>query len=403
MNISEQPSNSEQPNNSEASKKINPIILDGKEIYLVGTAHISAQSVEDVKNTIAEIHPQSVCIELCEQRYQTIMNKESWKNTDIFKILKEGKAVFFLAQLVMSSFYRRLGQQFGIQPGAEMIEAARCAKEIGANIILADRNVEITLRRVWGYLGFWSKIKLLSQLMLGVFVGDEKLEPEMIEKLKQQDQLQVAMQALADGFPEIKKRLIDERDIFLAQKIRNATGPKIVAVVGAGHISGIKEHIQKEHDLSPLTELPPPSKWKTIIPWSIPLLLLLFLILGFKQGGLENSLTSVGIWIVITGGLSALGTLLALGHPLSILVAFLAAPITTLHPMLAAGWFAGIVEAWVHRPTVADFENLSDAINSWKGFWRNPVTKILLVVALSNLGSALGMFISSAWIATRSI
>ncbi len=381
---------------------VHPIQWNDKEIYLVGTAHVSAESVRDVQQTIDLVQPNTVCVELCPKRYQTLVKKDIWKQMDIVQIIHEKKAMLLLAQLLLSSFYRRLGEQLGIQPGAEMIAGIDKANELKCELVLADRDVEITLRRVWGYLGFWNKIKLLSELVMGLF-AQEQLNPNLIEELKKQDQLEVAMQALSEAFPEIKHRLLDERDLYLARKIRNAPGTKIVAAVGAGHVAGIKKHIAEDYDMDPLLELPRESKIGSIIGWSIPILLVIFLILGFHQGGLSNSLTSIGIWILVTGSLSALGALLALAHPLTIISAFVAAPITTLHPMLAAGWIAGLVEAWIHRPTVEDFENLKQATTSFKGFWKNPVTKILLVVALSNLGSSLGMFLSSAWIAARSL
>lgn len=373
-----------------------------KEIYLIGTAHISEASVQEVHDVITEVAPQSICVELCQKRYITLTQKDLWQHKDIFQIIRERQAVMLLAQLILSSFYRRLGEQLGIQPGAEMLEGVKQAKEINAQLVLADRDVEITLRRVWGYLGFWHKIKLISVLFTGLFTN-EKIDPDIIEEMKSQDQLEVAMQSLAQEFPEIKRRLLDERDLYLAHEIRLATGPKIVAVVGAGHVAGIQKCFEQTYDITELKTIPPKSKIGKLVPWLIPILLLVLLVIGFRQDGWENPLISILIWILLTGGLSAFGTLCALGHPLSILTSFIAAPITTLHPMLAAGWFAGLTEAWVRRPTVKDFESLPTDTNTLKGFWRNPVTKILLVIALSNIGSALGMFISSGWIFARSV
>lgn len=373
-----------------------------KEIYLIGTAHISAQSVQEVHDVIGAVVPQSVCIELCAKRYATIIQKDAWQKKDIFQIIREHKSLMLLIQLILSSFYRRLGQQMGIQPGAEMLEGAAQAKAVGAELVLADRDVEITLRRVWAYLGFWHKLKLMAALLMGIFV-DEPVDPDMIEQMKGQDQLESAMQALGQEFPEIKRRLLDERDLYLAYNIRAAAGPKIVAVVGAGHVAGIQQHIQEDYEITELTQIPTPSRFWKSIPWMIPILLVLFLILGFRQDGWSNPLMSILIWILVTGGLSALGTICAWGHPLSVLTSFVAAPITTLHPMLAAGWFAGLTEAWIRRPKVSDFEQLPIATNSFIGFWKNPVTRILLVTVFSNIGSALGMFISSGWILARSI
>jgi pheromone shutdown-related protein TraB len=376
------------------------ITLGNKNIYLVGTAHVSKQSVEDVRTTVELLKPDSICVELCQGRYNTMTQKDAWEKMDIFKIIKQKKAVFLLMQLVMTSFYRKLGDQFEVQPGAEMLEGIQQAEETGAQLVLADRNIEITLKRVWGYLGFWNKMKLMFNLLMTIFTN-EKIDEQAIEKMKQQDQLESIMAEFAKSFPEIKHRLLDERDIYLAQKIRAAPGDKIVAVVGAGHITGIKQHIQEDESLDELLKLPPPSKISAVLTWSIPVMLVVLLVIGFFKGGAECSMQSVYIWILVTGSLAAIGAAVALAHPLTIIASFIAAPFTTLHPFIAVGWIAGLVQAWVKKPTVADFENLPDAISTLKGFWTNPVTRILIVVATSNLGASLGTFIATGWIATR--
>ncbi|MBN1507045.1 MAG: TraB/GumN family protein [Sedimentisphaerales bacterium] len=375
--------------------------VDDKDVYLVGTAHLSQESVQDVRTTVEQVHPQTVCVELCKSRHQAITQADAWSKMDIFKVIRQKKAAFLLAQLIMTSFYRRLGQKLGIQPGAEMIEGIRMAEQTQAQLVLADRDIEITLKRVWGYLGFWSKLKLAMQLTLGIFVHDE-IDADTIEILKQKDQLESVMAEFAGKFPEIKRRLIDERDTYLAQKIRSAAGQTVVAVVGAGHVSGIKEQIQQEHDLRELTTLPPKSIWPKIIGWGVPLLIVALLVYGFTKGA-SHGFENVYIWILVTGGLSAIGAALAFAHPLTIASAFLAAPITTLHPLIAAGWVAGLVQAFIKRPKVSDLENLPDAIATIKGFWTNPVTRILLVVALANLGGAIGTYVAGFWIGARSV
>ncbi|MCK4886142.1 MAG: TraB family protein, partial [Planctomycetes bacterium] len=220
---------------------------------------------------------------------------------------------------------------------------------------------------------------------------------------KGQDQLDSVMAEFSESFPEIKKRLIDERDIFLAQKIREAKGSTVVAVVGAGHVTGIKEYIQKDNDLEPLMELPKPSIWPKFLKWGIPAAVIALLVYGFYKGGAQHSIESIKIWVLINGVLAALGSAIALAHPLTIIASFVAAPLTSLLPMVGAGWVAGLVQAWVHKPTVADFEDLSEAVGSVKGFWKNSVTKILLVVMLANVGSMFGTFISGWLIAQRTL
>ena len=293
-----------------------------------------------------------------------------------------------------------MGEQLGVQPGAEMLEGVRQAEERGAELVLADRDIQITLKRVWGYLGFWNKMKLLTHILLSVFSA-EKIDEELIEEIKKQDQLENVMSAFTKSFPEIKKRLIDERDIYLSQKTRNAGGKNIVVVVGAGHVPGITEHIQKDYPLEPLIEIPPKSIVPSIFKWAIPLLIIGILIAGFFRGSTEPFLQSIYIWVFVNGVLSALGAATAFGHPVTILASFIAAPLTSLNPAVAAGWVAGLVQACVKKPTVADFQNLPNAVSTVKGFWSNPVTRILLVVVLANLGSALGTYISLWWIGTR--
>jgi pheromone shutdown-related protein TraB len=374
---------------------------EDKDVYIVGTAHLSQESVQDVRTTVEQVHPEAICVELCKSRHQAMIQADTWSKMDIFKVIRQKKTAFLLAQLIMTSFYRRLGEKLGIQPGAEMIEGIRLAEETKAELVLADRDIEITLKRVWGYLGFWNKLKLAIQLTMGIFIHDE-IDADMVETLKQKDQLESIMAEFAEKFPEIKKRLIDERDTYLAQKIRSATGKTIVAIVGAGHVKGITSQIQQEHDLTELTELPPKSIWPKIVGWGVPILILALLAYGFTRGtrhGFEN----IYIWILVTGGLSAIGAALALAHPLTILSAFLAAPITTLHPLIAAGWVAGLVQAFIKKPKVSDLESLPDAIETFKGFWTNPVTRILLVCALANVGSMIGTYVAGVWIGARSV
>jgi len=380
---------------------VSHIKIEDKDVWFVGTAHVSKQSVEDVRTTIETIKPDTVCVELCEPRFEAMTNTKNWQKMNVFKIIRERKSLFLLAQLIMSAFYRRLGEKLGVQPGAEMLEAINQARQINAELVLADRKIEITLKRVWGYLGFWNKMKLMSHLAAGLVVK-EKIDADLVEKIKQQDQLEHLMEEFTGKFPEIKRRLIDERDIYMSQKIRNAPGSKIVVVVGAGHVEGIKENIQKVIPLAELLEVPPKSITPAIFKWAIPAAIIGLLIYGFFRDGTAHSVQNIYIWILVNGVLSAFGAAVALAHPITIVSAFVAAPLTSLNPMLAAGWVAGLVQAWVTKPTVADFEDLPNATSTFKGFWTNHVTKILLVVVLANLGSVLGTYIAGTWIAARS-
>ncbi len=382
-------------------ERVTRVQVGDKSVYLVGTAHLSRESVEDVRTTIEQVRPEVVCIELCKARHQAITQADNWRKMDIFKVIRQKKTVFLLAQLLLSSFYRRLGEKLGVQPGAEMLEAIRLTEQTGVQLVLADRDIDITLKRVWGYLGFWSKVKLALQLTTSIFLP-EKIDADMIEQIKKQDQLEAVMTEFAQQYPEIKKRLIDERDIFLAQKIRTAPGATVVAVVGAGHVDGIKTQIQHEHSLDELMKLPPKSLWPTIIKWSVPLLIVGMIGFGFL-GGTKHGVENIYIWVLVTGTLAALGSLLALAHPLTILSAFVAAPITTLHPLIGVGGVTSIVQAIIHRPKVSDLEDLPDALATFKGFWTSPVIRILLVGLLASVGGGIGFWVATFWIGARSI
>ncbi|WP_066051539.1 TraB/GumN family protein [Robertmurraya korlensis] len=373
---------------------ITRIHLDGKEYILIGTAHVSKQSAEQVKEVIEAEKPDAVCVELDKQRYQSITDGNKWKEMDIIQVIKEKKASLLLMNLAISSFQNRMADQFGIKAGQEMIQGIQSAKESGATLVLADRNIQITFARIWGGIGLKGKALLLSQVIAGIF-SKESITEEELEKMKSQDTLQAILNEFTEAFPRLKKPLIDERDQYLAQKIKEAPGEKIVAVLGAAHVPGIKEEIKKEQDLAKLTSVPPKSKWPKIIGWSIPVMILAIIAYTFianPQAGLSQTFS----WILWHGGLSALGAAIALGHPLTILTAFLAAPITSLNPVLASGWFAGLAQAYVRRPSVKDFETLSEDVFSVKGFWKNKVSRILLIVVLSNLGSTLGTVIGGA-------
>jgi pheromone shutdown-related protein TraB len=383
------------------SENIHRLDLEGREIILIGTAHISKASVEEVKALIEAEKPDTVCIELCQARYQAMTDANRWKNTDIAKIIKERKAPLLLANLIMSSYQKKLAKKFGIQPGQEMKQAIASAETVGAEICLADRDLQVTMLRLWRSTNFWGKLKLFFQFMLGIFMDEELTEEEM-EKMKSKDMLSAALDELSTAFPQIKSIVIDERDQYLAQKIKDAPGAKIVAVLGAGHIPGIKEEIYRDHDLAKLTAVAPAPKINKIIGWSIPIFIIALIVLTFsvdRATGTEQVLT----WILWNGSLGLLGAIIALAHPLSMLTALLAAPISSLSPLLAAGWFAGLTEALVRKPSVSDFENLTEDIHTVSGFWRNKVTRILLVVVFVNLGSTVGTIIGGAEVVSRFI
>jgi len=374
--------------------QITRLHIHAKEIVLIGTAHVSKKSAELVKEVIEEEQPDSVCIELDEQRYQSIQDGNKWKDMDIFHVIKEKKASLLLINLAISSFQKRIAKQFGIEAGQEMIQGIESAKEVDAELVLADRNIQITFSRIWRSVGLKGRALLLSQVIASIF-SRETISEQDLEKMKQQDTIDAMLQEFTDHFPKLKRPLIDERDQYLSEKIKNAPGEKVVAVLGAAHVPGITKEIEKEHDLKKLTQKPPKSKWPKVIGWAIPILIIALIAYTFIMNPVAGWQQLIS-WVLWNGSLAAVGTIAALGHPLAILTAFIAAPITSLNPFLAAGWFAGFVQALVNKPKVRDFENLTEDVFTVKGFWRNKVTRVLLVVVLANIGSSLGTFIGGA-------
>lgn len=376
------------------NETITRLQLDDKEIILIGTAHVSKQSAEQVKKVIEEEMPDTVCVELDEQRYESIMDSNKWREMDIFKVIKEKKATLLLMNLAISSFQKRMAKHLGVQAGQEMIQGIESAKEIGANLVLADRNIQTTFARIWGNVNFWGKSKLLGEIILSVF-SNETISEEELERMKSQDMINSVLNEFTEHYPKLKTPLIDERDQYLAQKIKEAPGKKIVAVLGAAHVPGIMREIKKDHDLNRLNERPPKSKVTKVIGWSIPILiiaLILFTFLMNPSAGIQQTLS----WVLWTGTLAAIGTAIALGHPLSILTSFVVAPFTALHPLLAAGWFSGLVQAFLRKPSVKDFESLAEDVYSVKGFWNNKVTRILLIIVFANIGCSIGTFVGGA-------
>ncbi len=373
------------------SGNVHEILLDGKKIFLIGTAHISQSSVDEVKTVINQVQPDTVCIELCSSRYQAMLAKDQWKNMDIFKVIREGKSFLLFANLIMTAFQKRLGSRLGVKPGAEMFEAANVAEKLNSELVLADRDVKITLQRTWRGMPFWGKMKVLGQLLASLFIREE-ISKEEIEKLKESDALSEAVKMLAEQSPEMKRILIDERDQYMAEKIRQSMGKLIVAVVGAGHVKGLTAELENKHNLAELESVPPTGKAVAWLKWGIPALIIALIVYGFFTVDTDVSIEMIQRWFLINGTLSALGTAAAFGHPITIAAAFVAAPFTSLNPTIAAGWVAGLVEALLRKPQVRDFENLADDITHLKGFWQNNITRILLVVMFANLGSAIGTF-----------
>jgi pheromone shutdown-related protein TraB len=366
---------------------------NGKDIVLLGTAHVSKESARQVIEVIEAEKPDTVCVELCESRYMSIRHKDKWQNTDIVKVIKEKKSFLLLSNLLLASFQKRIAEKFDIIPGQEMLKAIETGEALGAAIHLADRNIRVTLSKTWRVMKLWDKIKLLFQLILSMGKIDD-IDEEDVEKMKQEDVLQTLLADVGKSLPVVKDILIDERDQYLTHKIRTAPGEKIVAVIGAGHVPGIQRYWNEKVDLETLEQIPPKTKTSNIIKWLIPLGILFLVVLGFFRGGASAGTDMIVWWVLANGILAGIGALIALAHPLTILSSVLAAPLTSLNPMIAAGWVSGLVEAFSRKPKVKDFETLSEDIISIRGFWKNKITRILLVVVFTNLGSSLGTFVA---------
>ncbi|MBN1626178.1 MAG: TraB/GumN family protein [Deltaproteobacteria bacterium] len=368
------------------------LTFDDKEITLIGTAHVSRESADLVERVISEEKPETVCVELCRSRYQAIIQKDKWQDTDLIKVIKEKKAFLLLSNLILSSFQKAIGKKLGIRPGEEMIRAISAAEGIGAHIHLADREIRTTLLRAWRRMRFRDKFRLFYQL-LGSFGGMEDLTKEAVEEMKKKDILHMLLDEMGKSQPLLKEVLIDERDRYLSQMIKTAPGKSIVAVVGAGHVPGIMVSLYESTDLRPLDEVPPERKMAGVFKWGIPGLIVALFIGGFFFSGTAATMDMVRYWVFTTAIMSGIGAAASFAHPVTILSAALVAPITTIHPLIAAGWIAGLVEVFMGKPKVRDFEALPEDIMSVKGFWRNKITRVLLVVVFTNIGASLGTFL----------
>jgi pheromone shutdown-related protein TraB len=379
--------------------------LGGKDIHLIGTAHVSKESIDEVTAAIREEKPGMVCVELDEGRYASITKQDNWERLNVTKVLKEGKGFLLIANIALVSFQRRLGNELGVKPGEEMIAALNTAKEMEIPYSLCDREVQITLRRAWACCSLWSKCKLLATLLTSAFVT-EKLSAEEIENLKDSNELDGMMAELANYLPAVKETLIDERDRYLAVKIwtaasqTNSAAGHTLAIVGAGHLRGIQSHLEQfaagtpPPPLAQFESIPPRSWLSKAAGWIIPILILGLIAFGFFRLGSDASREMLLYWIMWNGSLAALGCILALGHPLAILVSFVGAPITSLTPIIGVGILSGLVQAALHKPRVADAENISEDVASLKGVYRNRISRVLLVFFLSSLGSSIGTFVS---------
>jgi pheromone shutdown-related protein TraB len=362
-----------------------------KEIILIGTAHISRDSVDTVRRVIAEETPDSVCIELDQQRYLALTDTKGWQSLDLVKAIRQGQGPYLLANLALAAFQKRMGLQTGVKPGAELAAAAEVAKEQGAEICLIDREIRTTLLRAWRKTGLWKKLQVFAALFSGLFESQELDE----------EQLTAMLDEMGDMLPSMKTVLVDERDQYMAEHMRQAPGKRLVAVVGAAHVPGIRRRLAEQSDpncIAELSHIPPKPVLSRVLPWIIPAVVVGLFIVGFLFGD-RSRLTEAAIaWVLANGLLSAAGTVLALGHPLTIITAFVAAPITSLNPTIGAGFVTGLVQAMIAGPTVRDLEEAGNDLATARGWWSNRLTRVLLVFFFSSLGSSLGTLVAFSWL-----
>ena len=381
--------------------------LNKSEVTLVGTAHVSKLSVEMVEEKIGTGDYDCIAVELCAPRLENITNQAWWKNLDIYQVFKKKKAGLLLINLALTAYQKRLAERIGVEAGKEMIRAVELAREKGIRLEVIDRNISTTLHRLVTEVSFWQKFKIVGGLIAGVFVGEE-ISEEQVEELKRGDMLHAVVSEFGEELPEIKRVLIDERDEYMVGRLSQISEAfhapkKILALVGAGHLIGMMPNLKSPPDAAHLEELdrkPPPSKLGLYIGWGICVLILSMFVVGFKQSP-ELGGQLVITWILLNGGLCALGTLIAFGHPVSIIAAFFAAPLTSLNPTIGAGMVVGLVESYMRKPKVSDFETLRDDITHYSMWWKNRVARLLLIFFLSSFGSMIGTYAAGASIVTQ--
>ena len=376
---------------------------DGTTYHVLGTAHVSQRSVDEVREVIAEIKPDVVCVELDKGRYDALTKDSAFRDLDVFKVVREGKTLYLLAHLALASYQRRIGASLGVKPGAELIAAVDAAKQQGVAYELIDRDIQITLKRTWKNIGLWRRFTLLLSLVAG---GEDKGEPvtaETVESLKEAKALSEMLTELGNAVPEVKEPLVDERDRYLTSKMLEAGAGKktVVAVVGAAHVPGMRAQIGTPVDRAALEVVSPPALWWRIGKWVVPLAFLgLLAYLATRMPAATFAKTMLA-WIIPTSIGAGAAVLLTGGSIFSVASAIVAAPIARVYPLVRTAVVVGIVEAWRRKPSVQDCERLQDDVQTLKGFWRNPVTRILIIAVVGAMGALVGFAVGVGVFASR--
>ena len=387
---------------TEYPSDVHTIQFEDKTILLIGTAHISQESVELVEEVISTEQPDGVCLELDDKRFKALTQKKQWQSLDLKQIIKKKQLSTLMINLLMASYQKKLGGQLGVQPGAELLHAAKTAEESEIPITLIDRDVRITLRRAWKSTSFFKKGYLLTTLFASLFDSTE-ISEEKLAEMKQKDVLSDLMDEMGAALPDVKKVLIDERDIYLCEKIKSTEGEQLVAVVGAGHVAGIIEAFKDDHsdELEQITTIPPVSSAWKVFGWSIPLLIIGSLVTIGLQKGAAVAGANLLYWILANGIPCAIGGLLAFANPFTVIGAFVAAPITSLTPVIGAGYVAAFIQVMQTPPVVKEFETVGDDMGSLTGWWKNKLLRLFLVFLFTGLGSSVGTYIGGYEIITN--
>lgn len=373
------------------SVDVHRVDVGGREIWLVGTAHVSRRSVDLVREVIEREKPDAVCIELDPGRYEALSQGKKFEEQDLREVLRKKQLATLMLNLILASYQRRLGLQLGVTPGSELLEAAKVAEENGIPMALCDRDVRITLRRAWQSISWWQRLRLLSELGVSLFDTPDISEDELA-RLRDQDVVTEVMNELGRMMPDLKRVLIDERDAYLAHEILETKGRKIVAVVGAGHIHGMKKRLEREEraDMDEITAIPADGKAWKLVGWSIPLIIVGSIVAIALTQGAEAAGENALIWFLANAIPSGIGAVIALGHPATILAAALSAPFTSLTPLIGAGYVAAFCQLWARPPRVSDFTTIGDDLAAPSHWWRSRLMRIFLVFLLTTIGSLIG-------------
>lgn len=383
-----------------AAQPVRTVVVDDTEYTLLGTAHVSRASMEAARSMVESGAYDAVAVELCPSRHHSLMNPDALARMDLFQVFRQGKVAMVMASLALGAYQQRLAAQLGIEPGAEMKISIEAARGAGLPVMLIDREVGATLKRCWHAVPWWRRSLLLTGLIASV-MSRERIDEEEIERLKEGDMLESAFTQFAEEAPEIYAPLITERDRYMAARLRQEAAAcgcrRILAVVGAGHLAGLERHLASPmappDEVARLEELPPPARWPRLLPWIVVALVLTGFTIGFLRSP-DLGLKLVADWVIINGGLSALGAIIAAAHPATVAAALLAAPLTSLNPTVGVGLVTAPVETWLRKPQVGDFAQLRHDTATLAGWWHNRVARVFLVFLFTTIGSAAGTYIA---------